>query len=67
MEVFAISFLVFIIVGAALAIGLFFGRGPIHGRCHPDKDGVCAEKGNCAASCEKRRVAATNRETSNVP
>ena len=60
--VFAVSFLVFIIVGAALAIGLFVGRDPIQGRCHPDKDGVCAEKGSCGVRCEKRRITATKRE-----
>ncbi len=48
METFAISFLVFIIFGAALAIGLLFGRGPIHGGCRPDgAQGSCAEKGDC--------------------
>ncbi len=62
MEIFVISFLIFIMVSAALAIGVMFGRGPIHGRCHPDEDGSCAETGNCAVRCEKRRLTVTNRE-----
>ncbi len=66
MEIFAISFLVFVVFSIALAIGLLLGRGPIHGRCHPSEDGSCAEKGNCAVRCEKRRLKTTNRESGNV-
>ena len=55
MEVFVISFLVFIVVSAALAIGLLFGRGPILGSCHSNDGGGCAEKGNCAQRCANRR------------
>lgn len=55
MEVFVISFLVFIVVSAALAIGLLFGRGPILGSCHSNDGGGCAEKGNCALRCANRR------------
>ena len=62
-EIFIISFLIFIAVSAALAIGVMLGRGPIHGRCHPDENGSCAEKGNCAVRCAKRRLAMTDRET----
>ena len=62
MEIFVISFLVFVVVSVGLAIGLLFGRGPIHGRCHPNEDGSCAEKGNCGLRCAKRRLATTNRE-----
>lgn len=62
-EIFVISFLIFIVVSAALAIGVMLGRGPIHGRCHPDEDGGCAETGNCAVRCTKRRLSTTDRET----
>ena len=55
MEIFVISFLVFVVVSVALAIGLLFGRGPIHGSCHPNDDGDCVKKGNCALRCAKRR------------
>jgi len=62
MEIFVISFLVFIVVSAAMAIGLFVGRGPIHGGCHPNDGGNCAEKGNCGLRCAKRRKKSTIRE-----
>ncbi len=64
MEIFAISFLVFLIVSAALAIGLLMGRGPIHSGCRSDgSKGNCAEKGSCALGCNKRRELSTMRET----
>lgn len=64
MEIFVISFLVFIVASAALAIGLLFGRGPIHGGCRPDdKNESCAETGKCGLRCAKRRVHTANRET----
>ena len=59
MEIFVISFLVFIMVSAALAIGMLLGRGPIHGRCHPGEDGSCGETGKCGLRCEKRRLSTT--------
>jgi hypothetical protein len=62
MEIFAISFLVFTIVSAALEIGLLLGRGPIHGSCHPDDGGSCAETGKCGLRCAKRRLPTKNRE-----
>ena len=63
MEMYVISFLIFVLVSAALAIGLLLGRGPIHGRCHSDDEGGCAETGSCADRCEKRRSATTDGET----
>jgi hypothetical protein len=64
MEIFAISFLVFVTVSLALAISLLLGRGPIHGSCRPDgSNGSCAEKGNCALPCAKRREQSAIRET----
>ena len=64
MEIFTISFLVFVIFSVALAIGLLLGRGPIHGSCRPDGlNGSCAKKGNCALLCEKRCSQSTTRET----
>ena len=61
MEIFAISFLVFVIFSAALAIGLLLGRGPLHASCRPDgAKGGCAQKGNCALTCAKRRRQATS-------
>ncbi|WP_455201978.1 hypothetical protein [Kaarinaea lacus] len=63
MEIFVISFLVFIIVSAALAIGLMSGRGPVHGGCRPDSSkGSCAEKGSCTLRCAKRRKQSTIQE-----
>ena len=59
MEIFVISFLVFVVVSAALAIGLLFGRAPIHGSCHSNDGGGCAEKGNCVLRCAKRRKQST--------
>jgi len=62
MEIFAISFFVFLASCAALAIGLAFGRGPIHGGCRPGDSSVgCAKTANCSLRCEKRRVPTTNR------
>jgi hypothetical protein len=55
MEIFVISFFVFVLVSAALAIGLFVGRGPIDGGCQSNSGGSCAEKGNCGLRCAKRR------------
>ncbi len=60
MEIYAISFLIFVAFGAALAIGLLLGRGPIHGSCRPD----CAGKGSCTIPCEKRRKQSKIGETS---
>jgi hypothetical protein len=64
MEIFAVSFLVFIISCAALAMGLWFGRGPIHGGCRPDDSGGCAQKGNCSMNlrCANRRAQTASRE-----
>ena len=67
MEIFAISFLVFVIVSAALAIGLLFGRDPIHGGCRPDgSKGSCTGKRNCTLSCAKRREQTKFQETRDV-
>ena len=56
MEVFIISFLVFVVFSLALAIGLLLGRGPIHASCRPDgSKGSCAHKGHCTLPCAKRR------------
>ena len=63
MEIFAISFLIFITASLALAISLLLGRGPIHGGCRPDgSEGGCAKKGACALPCAKRRKTSTTRE-----
>ena len=63
MEIFAISFFVFLASCAALAIGLWFGRGPIHGSCRPgDSSGNCAKTASCGLRCAKRRVQKTNQE-----
>lgn len=63
MEIFAISFLVFVIFSIALAIGLLLGRGPIHGSCRPEgSNRSCAKKSNCTLLCARRRSQSTTRE-----
>ena len=67
METFVISFIVFVVAGAALATGLFFGRGPIHGGCRRGASNEnCVEQRNCTLRCEKRRNRLMNREKVNV-
>ena len=60
MEIFAISFLVFVAFSVALAIGMLLGRGPLHASCRPDgSKGGCANKDNCALRCAKRHGQST--------
>ena len=49
MEIFLVSFGVFLAAGAALALGQFFGREPISARCRPrdDTTGCCMEGEDC--------------------
>ncbi len=63
MEIYAISFLVFVVFAMALAIGLLLGRGPIRGSCRPDgPDGNCAHDCSHALTCARRRQRSKNRE-----
>jgi len=56
MEIFLISFLVFLVSAAALAAGQWFGREPIKGGCRPgDATGDCAHSGTCVLRCAARR------------
>jgi hypothetical protein len=57
MEIFFISFLVFLISCAGLAAGQWFGRDPIRGGCRPDNDPrTCARKDACNGLCSIRDV-----------
>jgi hypothetical protein len=49
MEIFLVSFGVFLAAGVALALGQFFGQEPISGRCRPrdDASGCCMEGEVC--------------------
>jgi len=54
MEIFLVSFGVFLVAGAALALGQFFGHAPISGRCRP-RDGAtacCMEGEECCQQDE---------------
>jgi hypothetical protein len=57
MEIFIVSFFVFLVSCAALAAGQWFGRDPIKGGCRPDgSSGKCPSPGNCSLSCASRRT-----------
>lgn len=49
MEIFLVSFGVFLAACAALALGQFFGHEPISGRCKPRDDATacCMEGEDC--------------------
>ena len=63
MEIFIITFLVFLLVCLALAVGQLFGQGPLHASCRPKENGEgCANEGHCSRPCPRRRQSATVRE-----
>jgi hypothetical protein len=63
MEIYAISFLVFVVFALALALGLLLGRGPIRGSCRPvGAEGSCTKNCSHALTCRKRRPASETRE-----
>jgi len=49
MEIFLVSFGVFLAACSALALGQFFGHEPISGRCRPrdDSNACCMEREDC--------------------
>ena len=46
------TLIVFLISGAALMLGQWFGRPPIEGRCHPREDG-CGSPNCCRLNREE--------------
>ena len=63
MEIFAISFLVFGLACLALALGQFFGKGPLHASCRPKDGGEgCANREHCSLPCARRRRQSSVRE-----
>jgi hypothetical protein len=55
MEIFIVSFFVFLISCAGLAAGQWFGRDPIHGGCRPGgESGDCTRKDLCSGRCAIR-------------
>lgn len=52
MSTFILSFLVFLLAMAGLALGLIFGRAPLRGSC----GGLSCVKGADCAACPKRKA-----------
>ena len=57
LEVFAITFVILLIVVVAMAIGVIFGRGAIKGSCGgiSNIDGLESACDFCSEPCEKRK------------
>lgn len=53
--IFTGSLAAFLIAAAALAVGQWFGRAPIDGRCAPRSDAGCGAPGCCARPDDERR------------
>jgi len=47
LEILAGSLIIFILAGAALSLGQWFGRPPIEGRCAPRGGGGCGNPACC--------------------
>jgi len=52
MATIVITLIAFLISGAALMLGQWFGRPPIEGRCHPRQDG-CGSPNCCRFDRQK--------------
>ena len=57
MAYFVVSLLIFLASCAALALGQWFGRPPVHGRCTPGNRDECAFRARCARPCPERTPA----------
>jgi hypothetical protein len=49
------SFIIFVLAGALLSVGQWFGRPPVTGKCSPD-DKHCCLRRQIAGKCPKRRM-----------
>ena len=47
-ETFLVSFVVILLCCGGLAIGQYFGRDPIRGRCSPDNPQCCGASNTCS-------------------
>ena len=45
------SFLIIILAAAAIAVGQFFGRPPVTGKCGPDNPRCCMNQNSKRADC----------------